>query len=100
MVLRSAYPIVDRNRKLLGALVGGVLLNRDYSIVDTIKGTVYAMSAIKAGHGFATVFLGAVRISTNVIDKNNQRAVGTIVPRRCTTRSSVRGKTGSAGHPS
>jgi len=80
MVLRAAYPIMDKNRKLLGALVGGVLLNRDYSIVDTIKETVYRDERYKGRDmGFATIFLGGVRISTNVITRDNQRAVGTIV---------------------
>jgi two-component system NtrC family sensor kinase len=82
MVLRAAYPIIDRNHNLLGALVGGVLLNRDYSIVDTIKETVYRAERYKGRDiGFATIFLGGVRISTNVMDKQNQRAVGTIVSR-------------------
>jgi len=80
MVLRAAYPIMDKNRKLLGALVGGVLLNRDYSIVDTIKETVYRDERYKGRDmGFATIFLGGVRISTNVMTRDNQRAVGTIV---------------------
>jgi two-component system NtrC family sensor kinase len=80
MVLRAAYPIMDKDRRLLGALVGGVLLNRDYSIVDTIKETVYRDERYKGRDmGFATIFLGGVRISTNVMNKKNQRAVGTIV---------------------
>ena len=80
MVLRSAYPIVDKNRNLLGALVGGVLLNCDYSIVDTIKETVYRDERYKGRDmGYATIFLGGVRISTNVLNKENHRAIGTIV---------------------
>jgi two-component system NtrC family sensor kinase len=80
MVLRAAYPIVDRNGRLLGALVGGVLLNRDYDIVDTIKQTVYLAERYRGRDmGFATIFLGGVRISTNVMTDRNERAVGTIV---------------------
>ncbi len=41
MVMRVAYPIVDNKKKLLGVIIGGVLLNKDYSIVDKIKETVY-----------------------------------------------------------
>jgi len=93
MVLRSAYPIVDRNRNLLGALVGGVLLNRDYSIVDTIKETVYRDERYKGRDmGYATIFLGAVRISTNVMDKQSQRAVGTIVSKEVYDQVITRGK--------
>ncbi|HXK46163.1 MAG TPA: cache domain-containing protein [Deltaproteobacteria bacterium] len=80
MVLRAAYPIIDRRGRLLGALVGGVLLNRDYSIVDTIKETVYRAERYRGRDmGFATIFLGGVRISTNVMTRENERAVGTIV---------------------
>jgi two-component system NtrC family sensor kinase len=60
--------------------VGGVLLNRDYSIVDTIKETVYRAERYRGRDmGFATIFLGGVRISTNVMTRDNERAVGTIV---------------------
>ena len=42
MVMKAAYPIIDRNsNRLLGVLVGGVLLNKDNTIVDKIKETVY-----------------------------------------------------------
>jgi len=93
MVLRAAYPIMDKNRKLLGALVGGVLLNRDYSIVDTIKETVYRDERYKGRDmGFATIFLGGVRISTNVTTRNNQRAVGTIVSKEVYDRVIGQGK--------
>lgn len=80
IVLRAAYPIMDQDRNLRGALVGGILLNRDYDIVDTIKETVYRDERYKGRDmGFATIFLGGVRISTNVMTRNNERAVGTIV---------------------
>ncbi|HPC47244.1 MAG TPA: hypothetical protein PLW83_04305, partial [Deltaproteobacteria bacterium] len=59
MVLRSAYPIVGRDGSLLGALVAGILLNRDYSIVDTIKNTVYQAERYRGKDmGFSTLFLG------------------------------------------
>jgi two-component system NtrC family sensor kinase len=93
MVLRAAYPIMDKDRKLLGALVGGVLLNKDYSIVDTIKETVYRDERYKGRDiGFATIFLGGVRISTNVMTKDNQRAVGTIVSKEVYDQVIGRGK--------
>ena len=80
MVLRAAYPIFDKQGNLLGALVGGILLNRDYAIVDTIKETVYQDESYRGRDmGFATIFLGGVRISTNVMTLDERRAVGTIV---------------------
>ena len=80
MVLRAAYPIFRKDGTLLGALIGGILLNRDYNIVDTIKETVYQHETYRSRDiGFATIFLGGVRVSTNVINADQQRAIGTIV---------------------
>ena len=78
MVLKSAHPVVDVNGKALGALVGGVLLNRNYEIVDRIKNIVFRNAKYKSKEiGTATIFLGEWRISTNVMDKEGHRAVGT-----------------------
>jgi two-component system NtrC family sensor kinase len=78
MVMRVAYPIFDNKKKLLGVMVGGVLLNKDYSIVDKIKETVYQGEKYGGREmGVATIFQGGVRISTNVMTKDNTRAVGT-----------------------
>jgi len=82
MVLRAAYPIVDDEQNLLGALVGGTLLNKNHTIVDKIKETVYRDEKYKGlDMGFATIFQGGVRISTNVMTKDYKRAIGTIVSR-------------------
>lgn len=78
MLLRSSHPVVDANGKVLGVLVGGILLNRNYEIVDRIKNIVFKDSKYKGKDiGTATIFLGDWRISTNVMDKEGHRAVGT-----------------------
>ncbi len=78
MVLKSAHPVVDVNGQVLGALVGGILLNRNYEIVDRIKNIVFRDSNYKGKEiGTATIFLGDWRISTNVMDKEGHRALGT-----------------------
>ena len=41
MILKSAYPVLDFNGEVLGVLTGGVLLNRNYEIVDRIKNIVF-----------------------------------------------------------
>jgi two-component system NtrC family sensor kinase len=80
MVLKSAYPVFDFNGEVLGALAGGVLLNRNYEIVDRIKNIVFKDAKYKGKEiGTATIFLDDVRISTNVIDKEGNRAIGTRV---------------------
>jgi two-component system NtrC family sensor kinase len=78
MLLKSAHPIIDLNGEVIGALTGGVLLNRNYEIVDRIKNIVFKDAKYKGKEiGTATIFLGDLRISTNVVDKEGNRAIGT-----------------------
>jgi two-component system NtrC family sensor kinase len=78
MTLKSAHPILDEDGKILGALMGGILLNRNYEIVDRIKSILFKDAKYKGKEiGTATIFLGDVRISTNVVDREGNRATGT-----------------------
>ena len=82
MVLKSAYPVIDFNGEVLGVLTGGVLLNCNYEIVDRIKNIVFKDGQYKGkAIGTATIFLGDLRISTNVMDREGNRAIGTRVSR-------------------
>lgn len=93
MVLRAAYPIFDTHGDFKGALVGGVLLNGDYAIVDKITETVYRDEKYKGlDMGFATIFQGGVRVSTNVITKDSKRAIGTVVSREVYEKVVEKGK--------
>jgi signal transduction histidine kinase len=61
-------------------LVGGLLLNRNLAVIDTINDLVYqAASLPQDSRGTATLFLEDVRISTNVRLFENRRALGTRV---------------------
>ncbi len=80
MVLKVAAPIFDTQDKLIGALCGGILLNRNYEIVDKVKQTVYEGIQYNGQDiGTATIFLDDVRISTNVLNEDGSRAIGTRV---------------------
>jgi len=80
MMLKSAAPIFDYEGNLIGVLYGGILLNRNYEIVDEIKQTVFEDLRYKEKDiGTATIFQDDVRISTNVQNDDDSRAVGTRV---------------------
>jgi two-component system NtrC family sensor kinase len=61
-------------------LYGGILLNRDERIVDTVRGTVFRNEEYKGRSiGRATIFLKDVRVATNVPAQDRGRAIGTRV---------------------
>lgn len=93
MVMTAAYPIFDKKKNLLGVVAGGVLLNKDNTIVDKVKETVYQGEKYKGRDmGVATIFQGGVRISTNVMTKGNKRAIGTTLSREVYNRVIVEGQ--------
>jgi two-component system NtrC family sensor kinase len=93
MVMMAAYPLYDKKKNLLGAMVGGVLLNKDNTIVDRVKETIYQGEKYKGRDmGVATIFQGGVRISTNVMTKENKRAIGTTLSKEVYNRVIVEGK--------
>jgi two-component system NtrC family sensor kinase len=78
MAIVSASPVFDSSQNLIGVLYGGLLLNRNYDLVDKIKQTVFQNVVYKGKDiGTATIFQDDVRISTNVLNTNGARAVGT-----------------------
>jgi two-component system NtrC family sensor kinase len=80
MMLKAAAPIVDYNGNVIGVLYGGLLLNRRYEIVDKIKETAFQGAKYEDRDiGTATIFNDDVRISTNVLDEDGTRAIGTRV---------------------
>jgi two-component system NtrC family sensor kinase len=80
MVLKAANPIFNDQDQLIGVIYGGILLNRDYEIVDKIKQTIFEDLQYRGKDiGTATIFQDDVRISTNVRNQDGSRAIGTRV---------------------
>lgn len=77
MVMMAAVPVHDGVR-VVGALYGGVLLNRNHALVDGIEEVVYGSKQYGgAPMGTVTLFLDDCRIATTVRLPNGNRALGT-----------------------
>jgi two-component system NtrC family sensor kinase len=80
MMIKAAAPVFGYEGSLIGVLYGGILLNRNYKVVDRIKETVYEEVKYKGKDiGTATIFQGDLRVSTNVKAEDGSRAIGTRV---------------------
>ena len=80
MVMRSVVPVMDLNGTSVALLDGGVLVNRNFALVDAVRDLVYGPDTLAEGSiGTVTVFLDDVRISTNVPLRPGERALGTRV---------------------
>ncbi len=93
MVINAAAPVFDEHGGLLGILYGGILVNRNYEIVDKVKQTVYQDELYEGREiGAATIFQGDVRISTGVTRNSGERAIGTLMSDEVFTQVLVQGK--------
>ncbi len=92
MIIKAAAPIFDYEGKLIGVLYGGVLLNRNFEIVDKIKDIVYRRETYKGKDiGTATIFQDDLRISTNVETIDGERAIGTRVSEEVCNQVLIKG---------
>ena len=79
LVVMSAAPI-QKGSTVLGAVYGGVLVNRNSGLVDSIRNIVYDDESYGgAPVGTATIFLNDVRVATTVRGEDGNRALATRV---------------------
>ncbi len=80
LVQVAATPVRGPDGEILGALYGGVLLNRNYTIVDRVWELVFSGQQYDGRDiGTVTIFQQDVRIATNVRALTGERALGTRV---------------------
>ncbi len=69
LALVGVSPLRDEAGRLMGAVLTAYMFNNDYTLVDRIREV--------AGIDTVTIFLGDLRVSTNVLDEAGRRAIGT-----------------------
>lgn len=93
LMLRAAVPMFDIEQQFVGVLLAGVLLNRNFEIVDKIKNVVHEAEVYKGRDiGTATIFLNDLRVSTNVRNQDGTRAITTLVSDEVRDAVLVRGE--------
>jgi two-component system NtrC family sensor kinase len=93
LALQTAIPILDPSERVLGVLYGGILLNRKFALVDRIRDVVFGNKTYEGKPvGTVTLFLGDVRIATNVMLDPGTRALGTRVSGEVYDKVLVRGQ--------
>jgi two-component system, NtrC family, sensor kinase len=77
MVIKIAAPILEGGQ-LRGILYAAVLLNNNSEFIDRFKRLIFKDEKLHGKDvGTTTLFLGDVRIATNVVDSSGRRAIGT-----------------------
>jgi len=80
MAKEYAVPVLDEAGNVQAILYGGRVINRDYTLVDRIREMVFGRQSYQGKPvGTVTIFQDDVRVSTNVLNEDGQRAIGTRV---------------------
>jgi len=80
LLMKAADPVRDDAGRVVGYVYGGVLLNRNFGLTDTIRDTLFKGETFDGRPlGTVTLFQGDVRVATNVMTEQGERAIGTRV---------------------
>ncbi|MCJ7487939.1 MAG: cache domain-containing protein [Candidatus Aminicenantes bacterium] len=92
MIIKIAAPILS-GEKLEGVLYAAILLNNNAGFIDRFKRLVFKEEKINGRDvGTTTIFLGGIRVATNVVDSAGRRAIGTQVSDEVYERVFVEGQ--------
>ncbi len=92
MVIKIAAPIKDGSR-MIGILYAAVLLNNNTAFIDRFKRLAFKEEKLRGKDvGTTTIFLGDIRVATNVVDRTGRRAIGTQVSEEVYKRVFEEGK--------
>jgi two-component system NtrC family sensor kinase len=103
LVMIASAPVVGADHRILGALYGGILLNRNFGMVDRIWKLVFGEDRLDHQDiGVVTIFQNGVRVSTTLKSASSEREVGTeisgdIQDAVLSQGGSYRGRTFAAG---
>ncbi len=80
MAIEYARPFFDETGKVKEIIYGGKVLNRNYRLIDRMHTMVFEDKFYENKPvGTVTIFQDDVRVSTNVLDASQERAIGTRV---------------------
>jgi two-component system NtrC family sensor kinase len=94
LILEVASPVTGADGGVVGVVRGGTVLNRNFEFVDFVRENIFTAATYeKKSLGTVTIFQGDVRITTNVIGPEGERAVGTRVSEEVYDQVLGRGRT-------
>jgi len=80
MAIGYAKPLFGPTGEVTHVLYGGKIVNHDFDLVDRIRDFVFENQLYDGKPvGTVTIFLDDVRVTTNVLDQDGRRAMGTRV---------------------
>jgi len=80
MAVEYALPVTERSGKTKYIIYGGRIINNNNGIVDRARNLVFEKEFYnEKPTGTVTIFQDDIRIATNVLDKEGNRAIGTRV---------------------
>jgi two-component system NtrC family sensor kinase len=78
LVIECAAPVINNFGSIDKILIGGRILNNNFSFIDKIQNSLYENNRYQGKPtGAASLFLGDIRVSTTVLNQDGNRAVGT-----------------------